>query len=316
MKINLALGLCLLAAIAVNAQSGPLFLNGIAAIVDDTIITVKEVKDYIEPALRIVERTYFDRPQELDKKRQEILEDGINQLVERQLILSDFKKSGRELPESIIDEEINREIREQYGDRVTLIKELQAMGITFEKYRQRTRERILVSALRSMKVSEEIIISPHKIETYYAANKDKFQVNERVKLRIIQIKSDPSDPGRALRIAREILAKINSGTPFNEMTVYHEGSQKNGDWGWVEFSVLRKELADAARKLKPGQHSDIIETSDACWLLMVEDYQPAHIRPLAEVRDEIEKELIAQERNRLQKKWVDRLKAKSFVRYF
>jgi hypothetical protein len=94
-------------------------------------------------------------------KRQEILEDGINQLVERQLILSDFKNSGGSLPESIIDEEINREIREQFGDRSTLIKTLQARGITFETYRQRMRERIIVSSLE-FSHSQEIIISPYK----------------------------------------------------------------------------------------------------------------------------------------------------------
>jgi peptidyl-prolyl cis-trans isomerase SurA len=292
------------------------YLNGIAAIVNDTVITVQEVKEFITPTLNLLERTYFDRPQTLQQKRQEVLEDGINQLVERQLILSDFEKSGRSLPESIIDEEINREIREQFGDRSTLIKTLQAQGITFEKYRQRTRERIIVSALRSLHVSQEIIISPYKIEAYYATNKNKFQVGEQVKLRIIQIKNDPSDPNRAKRLANEIYAKIKSGTPFNEMTVYHEGSQKNGEWGWVEMSVLRDEFAQPVRKLKPGQYSEIIETSEGCWILYVEDYQPAHVKPLPEVREEIEKELLAQERDRLQKKWVDRIKAKSFVRYF
>lgn len=299
-----------------NALCQMQYLNGIAAIVNDSVITVQEVKEFIEPTLNILERTYFDRPQILQQKRQEVLEDGINQLVERQLILSDFKNSGRSLPESIIDEEINREIREQFGDRATLIKTLQAQGLTFEKYRQRMRERIIVSALRSLHISQEIIISPYKIEAYYSTNKNKFSVEERVKLRIIQIKNDPTDPGRAKRLANEIYAKIKSGTPFNEMTVYHEGSQKNGEWGWVEFSVLRKELADAARKIKKGEFSEVVETPEGCWILFVEDYEPAHIRPLAEVRDEIEKELLAQERDRLQKKWVDRIKAKSFVRYF
>ena len=228
--------LCVVAVVVIGSAVGRAqmqYLNGIAAIVNDTVITVQEVKEFITPTLNLLERTYFDRPQTLQQKRQEVLEDGINQLVERQLILSDFEKSGRSLPESIIDEEINREIREQFGDRSTLIKTLQAQGITFEKYRQRTRERIIVSALRSLHVSQEIIISPYKIEAYYATNKNKFQVGEQVKLRIIQIKNDPSDPNRAKRLANEIYAKIKSGTPFNEMTVYHEGSQKNGEWGWV-----------------------------------------------------------------------------------
>jgi hypothetical protein len=116
----------------INARAQMQYLNGIAAIVNESLITVQEVKEFIEPTLNMIERTYWDRPQMLQMKRQEILEDGINQLVERQLILSDFKNSGGSLPESIIDEEINREIREQFGDRSTLIKTLQARGLTFE----------------------------------------------------------------------------------------------------------------------------------------------------------------------------------------
>ena len=52
------------------------------------------------------------------------------------------------------------------------------------------------------------------------------------------------------------------------------------------------------------------------YLMMVEDKQLAHVKPLEEVRDEIEKELVLQERSRLRTKWIDRLKEKSFVRYF
>ena len=50
--------------------------------------------------------------------------------------------------------------------------------------------------------------------------------------------------------------------------------------------------------------------------MLVEDKRAAHVRPLEEVRDEIEKELTVQERARLQKAWVDRLREKAFVRYF
>jgi parvulin-like peptidyl-prolyl isomerase len=52
------------------------------------------------------------------------------------------------------------------------------------------------------------------------------------------------------------------------------------------------------------------------YLMSVEGKRPAHVRPLDEVREEIEKELAVQERARLQKAWVERLRAKAFVRYF
>jgi parvulin-like peptidyl-prolyl isomerase len=84
----------------------------------------------------------------------------------------------------------------------------------------------------------------------------------------------------------------------------------------VERSVLRKELADVAFTLKGGQRSGVIETKEACYVMLVEDLKPNHTQTLAEVRDDIERALVADERARLNKQWIEKLKAKSFVRYF
>jgi hypothetical protein len=53
-----------------------------------------------------------------------------------------------------------------------------------------------------------------------------------------------------------------------------------------------------------------------CYVLLVEDARTAHYKPLPEVRDQIERNLILEERNRLEKKWIDRLKKKTFVNTF
>jgi peptidyl-prolyl cis-trans isomerase D len=99
---------------------------------------------------------------------------------------------------------------------------------------------------------------------------------------------------------------------------YSDGSQKaeGGDLGWRDRSVLRKEFADAIANLKAGQRTGIIDLPDACFILQLDEVKPAQLRPLAEVREDIEKTLLSQERARLQKKYVERLKKKAFVRYF
>jgi hypothetical protein len=52
------------------------------------------------------------------------------------------------------------------------------------------------------------------------------------------------------------------------------------------------------------------------YLMKIEDKQIAHTRSLVEVRDEIEKELIIEDRKRLKKQWIQRLREKSLVTYF
>jgi len=75
---------------------------------------------------------------------------------------------------------------------------------------------------------------------------------------------------------------------------------------------------DELGEIKPveGEEINTMPGPQEFYLMLIEDKRLAHVRPLEEVRDEIEKELIVQERARLQKKWVERLRAKAFVRYF
>jgi hypothetical protein len=49
---------------------------------------------------------------------------------------------------------------------------------------------------------------------------------------------------------------------------------------------------------------------------MVEEVRPAHVKPLAEARSDIERTLKTQERERLRKQWIERLKTKSFIQYY
>jgi peptidyl-prolyl cis-trans isomerase SurA len=349
------------------AAAAPDLRNGVAAIVNDSVITYQEVEDYTFEAVDLLKRTYArTQPELFQQKRLETLTDGLEQLIERQLILDDFKSLGAQLPESVIDEEVNDRIRRQFRDRVTLTKTLQKQGITTEAYRKRLRDDIIVNVMRQRNVSSAITISPTRIEHFYATNQNLFKVEDQVKLRMIRLdRSEGNSAEELLSMAREIVRKLNDGTPFAEMAaIYSQGSQRKegGDWGWVDRAVLKKGLSDTAFTLQTGQRSGIIGLSsenEGYWIfeydksgqialgrkysdkdtfteakrfdisagaeppppqevyvMFVEDRRDARVRPLTEVRDEIERNLIAMERARLHKKWIDRLKAKAFITQF
>ena len=295
-------------------------VNGVNVVVNDSVITYDQVESSIIPMVETLANQYrSDRPL-FEQKLQQMRSEKIEDLVERKLILAEFKTAGYMLPESFIEDAIRDKIKKNfYGDRVRLTKTLQAEGITFDTFRQQERENIIVAAMREKNISnEKILISPTKIENYYGDHKNDYKVEDQVKLRMIVINQAPgAEPGTAKKIAQEVLTKIESGVPFAEMaTIYTSGSQRSegGDRGWKDRSYFKPELSQVAFSLKPGQHSGVVEQPEACYLLLVEDVRLAHVRELAEVRSEVEETLKVQERNRLHKKWVERLKAKSFVR--
>lgn len=295
-------------------------VNAINGVVHDSVITRQDVSVMSAPAIRELQRQPPATEDALGKALAQTRKESLDQLLDRQLILHEFNTAGYSLPESVIDNIVDERMRAKYRDRRTLIQELRSEGLTFEKYRERVRENFIIEQMRLKNVSSEIIISPHKIETYYQAHLEQYRVPDQVKLRMIVLNksSDPNAPA-AKALAEEILAKLKEGVSFAEMaTVNSQGSARGqgGDWGWVERPVLRSELADVAFKLKPGQYSGVIETPEACYLMLVEEAKVAHYKPLNDMRPEIEKNLILEERGRLEKQWIERLRKKTFVRYF
>jgi parvulin-like peptidyl-prolyl isomerase len=307
------------------AISAPVFshadvVDGIEAVVADKVITFAQVEDYTRPVEETLRTQYAAQPDVYQQKLDAALHDSLEQLVERALILNNYETGGyNKLPDSLADQLVQDNIRERFGDRVTMLKTLQAQGMTLEQYRKELLDRYIESGLRNLNVQKNIIISPYKIETYYQAHPDEFKLEDQVKLRMIVLNKTSADDTNTVALAHEIAGKIRSGASFVEMAgVYSQGSQQHqgGDWGWVERSVLRKELSEVAFNLKPGQISDPIDTSDSVYLMLVEEKSPAHIKPLNDVRDDIEKNLRIQEQARQSKEWIDGLRKKTYVRYF
>lgn len=294
-------------------------INGIKALVSDAVITEWEVRQATAPAAELLFREHRNDPATLNQKYAAASLDNLNQLMERRLILHEFSQAGYNLPESIIDESIQARIRERWGDRRTLTKSLQAEGRTYESFRRQMRDQFIVDAMRSQFLGKDPFISPRQIEVYYQEHLEDYTLEEQVRLSMIVLNKtgDTNDPVPAL--AQEILQKIRQGESFGDLAAtYSEGSQRRqrGDWGWVDRSVLREDLAEVAFRLKPGEVSEVIDTGQTCYIMRVEEVKAQHYKPLREVQGDIERTLQAQRRNERQTGWIDRLKRKTFVRYY
>jgi parvulin-like peptidyl-prolyl isomerase len=316
MKTFVALILAVWMAIA--AQSAPDILDGVAAIVNSNVITYSEVRDYVQPAIQQLQRQYSG--EELREKIRATQMDALNNLIDRTLILHEFNSKGYTIPDTIIEQQINEIIANEYGgDRTAFTKTLQAQKLTYGQYREKIRERTVIQAMRNRKSQQEVVVSPHRIEEYYKHHLDDYKVKDQVKLRMIFIKKAGADDDARRAFAQSLVTKLESGAKFEDLAKQYSedaDAKRGGERDWIVRDTIQKELNDAAFSLKPSQHSKLIETAAGYYMLKVDDVKPAHTKTLADVRDNIEKILIQEQRARMQEHWVRDLRAKAFIKLF
>jgi len=315
----LCLAFALLAFAVPGRAAAPNLVNGIAVIVGDAVITYKDIQLALAEDIELLERRYANNPTLYNQRAAEMEKAKLEEMVENQLVLQEFKRAGFVVPESYFQSRIDEDIR-KYGDRLTLTKTLQSQGLTFETYRNKIRERIILQLMWREKVPQDPLISPTKIENYYVQHRDQFKLEDQVKLRMILLTNNPNNTAVSpMKVAEEIVTKLDQKVSFDELArVYSQGlyAREGGEYGWHERKALNPDLANVAFSLDPGQHSRVIPAPNGVYVLYVEDKRVSYTKTLSEVRDEVEAALRAEEIKRLKKKWIDQLKAKSFVRYF
>ncbi len=151
------------------------------------------------------------------------------------------------------------------------------------------------------KLQSEAQVSQQDLQKYYDQHRDEYRVPEQVNVRQILIKTPlPGTDGKvdqkgidaARSKAEDALKQLKAGAKFEDLAKkYSEdpSSKNGGSVGWIKrggFPV--PEVDKAAFSLAKGGTSDVINAGYAFVILRVDDKQDAHLKTLAEVKDQIE----------------------------
>lgn len=325
MRTWLSLGVGLLCGVSVAAAavtSGDPPADGYAAIVNERVITVGDVLEFVQAdALQM--RDEF-AGEELARRRQEAYNNARDLLIEQALIVEEFTKIGGAIPDRVVDDRIKEFIFERFdNDRAKFLAALAEDQITLDEWRTRVRERLIVSLMRRQEVTDRIKVTPSALQEAYQQRQAEWREPERVKLRLIVLLRPETATEEELETLRQSAirarGRIVAGELFADVATEVSQDSKaasGGDWGWREPSAFSAELRAAIEALKPGEVSDVIETPGALYLAQVEERTAARVRPFEEVRPEIETALRRAEAERLYTRWIDRLKRKYYVQLF
>lgn len=155
-------------------------------------------------------------------------------------------------------------------------------------------------------VEEKAPVTDEQVEQYYNEHQREFAHDKQVKMRQILIKAagkeGEKDGAEARKLADEIAAKLKKGGDFAALARKHSQDEatkkKGGDLGYKESRELPKAVADNAFAMKEGEVSDVIETPTGYYIIKVEGFQDAGIRPFSEIKQGVKATLERDQKER------------------
>jgi peptidyl-prolyl cis-trans isomerase SurA len=299
--------------------SGAFEVNGVAAVVNGTPITKNKVGFMLTPIFAQLAAQFPRRGPEFERQVLEAREKILQELIDRQIILSEFKemeKKGANLPEHVVDKEIKRQILANYdGDEDKFQEELKRARMGMDGYRKMTREQLIVQAMRAEHYSEAAPPLPAEINKEYAEMKDKLRDTTKDKITFYKIfipRIDPQNPvappETQLALAEQLVTEIKGGADFAELAKTHSRDAYAEKGGYQE-NLPRTDLAsEFAAIIFAGKEGDVLgplEDPAGYTIVKIVDIMPGPSPSLSEVREMIEDRVRTRKSSAAYEKWME-----------
>ncbi len=326
--IALVLASTLLSSLLTNAQptphSGPVEVNGIAAKVNGRVITKNEVSFMLAPVYAQLAAQFPRRGPQFEAKFKEAKSGILQELIDRQIILDEFKKIGASIKPNIIDAEIDRQIQELYnGDETKFREELKRSRLTMDGYRTMTREKMVVQAMRAQQFADAPPPLPNEIQREYDEIKLTMRDTSKDKISFQKIfipASDPQNPvatpDTQLSLAEDLAKQIADGKDFTELAkvnsrdafAHQGGIQEN-----VPRTDLSPEFASIIFETPVGKTiGPLLDPQGFTIIKIIHiDYGPAPT--LDKVRDLVEERVRKKKTSAQYERWIESRRKRAMI---
>jgi len=312
--------LSLLAFPALSARKGQP-VDGYAAEVNGRIITVADVIEHTRGAMEELMAEHRGDRVELVRKQEKVFMDGVEELVDRKLILAKFEAMGAQLPSTAVRDYKERIVRDRFdNDRPRLLAVLREMGMTEVEWEEDLREAIVEQSMIQEYVQSKILVTPSEVREEYAERLDKLQTDVELKLRAIAFRpaaaGEEEERQRKIETAQRLVAE---GKDFAEVAeIYSEGPKAHvgGDQGWVRLESLPPNIRTALTDLKVGDVSDLVNLPTQSYVFLVENRRGGEAQTLAQAQAAIEADLRQEKQERLYNAWMKGLREQFPVHYY
>lgn len=255
-------------AAAQRAKKGPVTAASIAAVVNNAIITVRDMQERIQLVL------LTSRIPSTAETRKRLAAQVLRTLINESLQLQEAKRlrisiSDREVAVTLADIEKRNGMKSG-----TLLRALRGRGVDPQSLVDQVRAGLAWNKVIQRAVRSQVRVSDGEIDDAI----ERLSTNKnRLQYRISEIFLAVDNPGQdavALRNARQILTLIRRGAAFGSLARQFSQSSTasdGGDMGAVFEGQLEPELESAIKRVRTGQVIGPVKTNSGYYIMLLRD---------------------------------------------
>jgi len=294
--------------IAVPAFASDSPSDGIIAIVNDDVITLKDLRQYIAGIagqLRIENKS----PEEIQQVMGEYEQKGLDKLIEDKLVLAAANDKGIEVRDEIVAKRL-QEIKDRYASEDEFLNAINSQGMSVSDLKQKLTDQLKVKYEIDMEVRDKIFINPEDVTQYYNDHMSGFNRKPKVNLQSIFVSFDKYGKQQAHTRADEARSRMLAGEDFDKIAQQYSDSSSVGE---IEEGQMVDAVENVVFNLKLEEVSDPVEVDNGIYVFKAIGISPGKQQTLAEVKDQIYNKLLDDQFQAKFKEWVNKLRQKAYV---
>jgi peptidyl-prolyl cis-trans isomerase SurA len=300
-------------ALASSAPATTFLLDRIVAVVNSEVITWSELYRAMEAEASAPVKAMSEEERRKVFKENEAA--FLETIINSRLQFQEAKSHGIKVSEDELKDAIEG-IKKKYSMTDAAFQEsLKAEGFTYDEYKKRLQEQIILSKLVNQVIRTKIIATDADVERFMADNKEFSGVSERYRIRQIFFKKPKNgDETSVQERAEAIYKRIMEGENFSDLARQNSEDPSKGvggDLGFIASGQLAPEFREALETMSPGEVSKPFVTSQGFHIIKLEE--KAARKSAAEIREEARKALISRKFSEQYNAWMKSLREKSFI---
>jgi peptidyl-prolyl cis-trans isomerase SurA len=257
--------------------AGGRFLDGIAAIVNEGVVTRSELMRQIATIQQRAQSSDLQLPP-ADILQEQVLE----RLIVDEVQMQRAERVGIVISDQMLNGAIAQVAADSNIPFEKLPEVLQEDGIQYSEYRAELRKQLTMDQLRRIEVIGRIAVSQREIDQCLADLEDNVVVDSDYNLSHIFISIPDAATGAQISEAEQeaelVYQKIVDGADFSEMAVRYSDSDtalKGGTLGWRKGSDLPTLFFDIMNTLEEGQVSKPVRNVSGFHLVKINELRSA-----------------------------------------